>query len=223
MSSMDVLAVNNLKVLNSLTGDPQSFNLIVDGKTLSLSEDENYEGLINLKELEFPIYFSFNQILNSIKYSNFYRIEGYKTGELIKLIDSSIDNIVQIMEKMQDDPYYNQLIDTIDDIDEKYVTLNNRYQTCSIGKIVDMFNENLDSICEALKECNRYLYFSEPTIGLDFTKLVNSETGEENPNLIYDGDKLEVKDDSENSDDSDDSDDSENSDDNEDNKSEKLD
>ena len=192
MSAMDLLAVKNLRILESLSGDPQSFNLIVDGKKLSISEDDNYDGLINLKELEFPIYFSFNQILNSLKYSGFNRIDGYKTGDLIKLIDESIDNIVQIMQKMEDDPYHDQLIDIIDDIDEKYVTLNNRYQTCSIGKLVDIFNDNLDSICEALKECNRYLYYSEPTIGLDL-ELVNSETGEENPNLIYDDDKLEKK------------------------------
>lgn len=212
MSSMDLLAIKNLRILNSLEGDPQSFNLVVDGKHLSNSDDENYNGIFNLKELEYPVYFSFNQLLNSLRYSSLYKIDGYKTGDLIKLINSTIENIVLIMSKMEDDPYHDKFIDTIDDIDEKYVILNDRYQTCSIGKMIDMFNDNLDSICDALKGCNRYLYFSEPIIGLNIDGLVNSETGELNPNLIYDDDKLENKtesDDDDNDDnDSDDSDES---------------
>ena len=60
MSELDKTAVGNLKLLNNLNDNLKECLLIIDGNKLEKSADENYDKIINLRELEYPIYFSFN-------------------------------------------------------------------------------------------------------------------------------------------------------------------
>lgn len=196
MSLLDETAVNNLKILNDLNTNLNECQLVIDGNKITKSTDENYDKIINLRELEYPIYYTFNQLLNSIRYSNLYKIEGYKTKDLIRLMDNAIDCIVDMLESCEQDPNHDNFTDIIDNIDEKFIILRNRYETCSIWRITETFNDYLDSICEGFSECNRYLYFSNyinVENSEEFTDAVeeevDDETGETNPNLIYDDDK----------------------------------
>tara|TARA_B110000285_G_C14853917_1_gene481269 strand:+ start:27 stop:683 length:657 start_codon:yes stop_codon:yes gene_type:complete len=190
MSNLDKIAIKNLELLNNLTDNIEEYQLVINGHVISQSDDENYEGIFNLQELEYPIFFSFQQVFNSIRYSNLYKIEGYKTNDLINLMDSSIDRIVTILEKTEDDPYNESLCEIVDEIDEKYIILNERNLTCSFWKIYETFNDYLDSFSEALIECNRYLYISSHYSRIELEEVnneegVNNETDEINPNLIY--------------------------------------
>ena len=197
MSLLDKTAISNLKILNNLNDNLKECQLVIDGNEITKSTDENYDKIINLRELEYPIYYTFNQLLNSIRYSNLYKIENYRTKDLIYLMDNAIDCIVDMLENCEEDPNYNNFTDIIDNIDEKFIILKDRYETCSIWKITETFNDYLDSICEGLSECNRYLYFSNhintDNLKEEFTDAIeeeiNKETGEVNPNLIYDEDE----------------------------------
>ena len=192
-TNMNSIALNNLNIINSVEDDLNNFNLIVDGKVLSISDDENYDGIFNLKELEYPVFFSFNQLFNSIKFCYYHKIEGNKISDILVLLNNSIDSVCYILEKMKDDPNHDAFEKIIDDIDEKYIILNDRYRTCSFSRLYETFNDHLDSFCDGFRGCNQYLYFSEPTMGFDMNDiddLVNKETGEENPNLQYDDDEI---------------------------------
>jgi hypothetical protein len=206
MTELNEIALNNLKLLNNLNHNLKECQLVIEGNKLSKSTDENYDKIVNLRELEYPIYYTFNQILNSIRYSNLYKIEGYSTKDLLYLMDNAIDSIVDMLENTEEDPNYDNFTDIIDNIDEKYIILRDRYESCSIWRITETFNDYLDSICDGLRECNRYLYVSnsisaeeEFNDAIDghhgVEEEVNKETGEINPNLIYDTDN---EDDSEN-------------------------
>ena len=194
MRTMDELAVSNLRILNTLPDELSSFNLVIDGKELSISEDEKYDKIFDLKELEFPVYFSFQQLLNSLRFTSFQKINGYKTSTLIKMINQSIDKVYQIIEMMEDDENSANLQEIIDDIDDKYVILNNRYRTCSFGKIFEAFNDHLDSACGYLAQSKEYLYFPVTfSVNNDVEEDAeedefNEETEETNPNLQYDDD-----------------------------------
>jgi hypothetical protein len=194
MRTMDELAISNLRILNTLPNELSLFNLVIDGKELSISEDEKYDKIFDLKELEFPIYFSFQQLLNSLRFTSFQKIDGYKTSTLIKMINQSIDKVYQIIEMMEDDENSANLQEIIDDIDDKYVILKNRYSTCSFGKIFEAFNDHLDSACGYLAQSKEYLYFPvtfSVTDDVDVEEVneeVNEETEETNPNLQYDDD-----------------------------------
>lgn len=196
MSLLDETAVNNLKILNDLNTNLNECQLVINGNKITKSIDENYDKIINLRELEYPIYYTFNQLLNSVRYSNLYKIEGYKTKDLIRLMDNAIDCIVDMLENCEEDPNYDNLTDIIDNIDEKFIILKDRYETCSIWRVVETFNDYLDSICESFSECNRYLYYNSVDIE-DSNEIfndaveeeINNETGETNPNLIYEDDE----------------------------------
>lgn len=186
MSLLNETAVNNLKILNDLNTNLNKCQLVIDGNKISKSTDENYDKIINLRELEYPIYYTFNQLLNSIRYSSLYKIDNYKTKDLIYLMDNAIDCIVDMLENCEEDPNHEKFTDIIDNIDEKFIILKNRYETCSIWRVVETFNDYLDSICEGFSECGRHLYFSNFTntaeLKEEFTdaieKEVNNETGE---------------------------------------------
>jgi len=193
--NLDRDAINNIKLLNELCDNIDEYQLVVNGNIISRSEDDNYDGLFSLRELEYPIYFSFHQIMNSIRYSNLYKIEGYNTNNLIHLLDDSIDKVVEILEKTEDDPRNNVLCKIIEDIDDKYLILSERNNTCSFWKVYETFNDYLDTFSETLLECKRYLYISShysPAVDA-----VNNETGETNPNLVYSDDELEDEEDEE--------------------------
>lgn len=188
--NLNNIAISNLELLCDLDDNIEEYNLVVDGNNIQRSTDENYDGIFSLRELEYPIYFSFHQLLNSLRYSNLYRIEDYKTSDLIQLLDESIDKVVDILDKTQDDPQNNVLCQIIDDVDDKYDILRERHDTCSFWKVYETLNDYLDTFSEALMDCNRYLYVSSKYSPI-FMEKVNKETGETNPNLIYSDDELE--------------------------------
>ena len=180
-------AINNLLFLNEKNQFQGNSYKIVNNQFIS-SDDDNFDTIYSLSELEYPIYFSFHQLLNSLRYSNLYRIEDYKTSEIIQLLDESIDKVIALLDKTQDDPQNNVLCQIIDDVDDKYDILRERNDTCSFWKAYETLNDYLDTFCEALKECNRYLYVSSKYSPI-FMEKVNKETGEVNPNLIYSDDE----------------------------------
>lgn len=188
--NLNNIAISNLELLCDLDDNIEEYNLVVDGNNIQRSTDENYDGIFSLRELEYPIYFSFHQLLNSLRYSNLYRIEDYKTSEIIQLLDESIDKVVDILDKTQDDPQNNVLCQIIDDVDDKYDILRERHDTCSFWKVYETLNDYLDTFSEALMDCNRYLYVSSKYSPI-FMEKVNKKTGETNPNLIYSDDELE--------------------------------
>ena len=189
--NLNNIAISNLELLCDLDDNVEEYNLVVDGNNIQRSTDENYDGIFSLRELEYPIYFSFHQLLNSLRYSNLYRVENYKTSEIIYLLDDSIDKIVDILSKTEDDPHNNVLCQIIDDVDDKYDILRERHDSCSFWKVYETLNDYLDTFCEALKECNRYLYVSSISKYYPVLELMNKETGEINPNLIYSDDELD--------------------------------
>ena len=106
-------------------------------------------------------------------------------------MDVSIDKVIEILDKTEDDPHNNSICEIIDEVDNKYLALSERNNTCSFWKIYETFNDYLDTFSEALMDCNRYLYVSSKYYPV--LELINKDTGEINPNLIYSDDELEEK------------------------------
>ena len=64
--NLNNIAISNLELLCDLDDNVEEYNLVVDGNNIQRSTDENYDGIFSLRELEYPIYFSFHQLLNSL-------------------------------------------------------------------------------------------------------------------------------------------------------------
>jgi len=161
---MDTVAINNLRIIKDLPTKIEDFNLIIEGNKLTSSSDDNYKSISSFQELEYPIYFSFYQLFNSIRLSNLYKINHYKTNDILKLMNLAIDNLCEILDENEDASYNQTISELIDDIDSKWVILNDRNDTCSFWKLWETFNDYLDTFSEALLECNKYLYISYPKL-----------------------------------------------------------
>ena len=59
-------ALQNLKLLNDKTVNIAETYLISEGNKLSFISKDNFDPIQNLKLLEYPIYFTYNQVLNEI-------------------------------------------------------------------------------------------------------------------------------------------------------------
>ena len=126
------IAIQNLEILDSLGNNIDNYQLIIDGNKLSIPED-TYDGLFNLKEFENPIFFAYNQVFNSIRYSNLYKLEDYKTKELIELMDSSIDRIAFIADEMEIQ-IVNKIEKTFEDTVTKGISIDYEKLAREIGK-----------------------------------------------------------------------------------------
>ena len=60
------IAIDNLKLLNSEETIFKDNYLISEGNILSFISKNNYDLVLNNKSLEYPIYFTYNHILNFI-------------------------------------------------------------------------------------------------------------------------------------------------------------
>lgn len=196
--NLNSIAINNLRIIQDLKGPPDQWELIINGNKLELNTDENYDRVFNLNELEYPIYFSFHQLFNSIRFSSLYKINGYKTSFLIHLMDDVIEKLYDTFDELENesdnenDKDENIILNILDDVDDKFIVLRDRNQTCSFCKLFETMNDYLDSISERFLECGKYLYITYPQSTNEVIEKVNTETGEENPNLIYDDDETKL-------------------------------
>ena len=89
------IAIDNLKLLNSEETIFKDNYLISEGNKLSFISKNNYDLVLNNKSLEYPIYFTYNHILNFI--SDDSEISYQKKKYLLNIIDKSLNNIYQFI------------------------------------------------------------------------------------------------------------------------------
>ena len=109
---MNVTAYKNLKLLKSYSN--VQF-LISDNDILSLIEKDSYDTFSQIKSLEYPIYYTYHQILNDITYDNdmSYHFKKY----LLETIIVTLDNLINYIEDYEEDS--ERLITIINDIYER--------------------------------------------------------------------------------------------------------
>ena len=65
-------AIDNIKILKEKYSN--GFSLISDHNKLSLIEKDNFDTLSKTNSLEYPIYFTYNNLLDTIAYDKIYLI-----------------------------------------------------------------------------------------------------------------------------------------------------
>ncbi len=159
------IAIQNIKILKGLYSD--GLSLINDNNVLSLIEKDNFDTLCKLQSLEYPIYFTYNHLLDIIAYdkSISYRSKKY----LLELIDESFDNIVVYIDDYEEDN--NNLNEILTDIYEKYDLVESKtLYDSKIENIIYFFDDLVDSF----KNAKKYLYFTP----CSYYPLINVEPGE---------------------------------------------
>ena len=191
---MVTIALQNLKLLIS---DEKKFKdnyLIGEGNQLSLIQKDNFEMIDAFKVLEYPIYFTYNQALNSISDDSSMSYQQRK--QLLILIDESLDNLYEIIDgykkekkEEEEENDIKTLHDLLKDIEDRYEIVREK----TIMNHCEWLSITFDSLIEAFQETSRYLYvtpFKEiKESSTQVEEEPNKETEEVNPNLVYEDKK----------------------------------
>ena len=158
-------AIHNIKILKEKYSN--GLSLINDNNKLSLIEKDNFDTMCKTSSLEYPIYFTYNHLLDIIAYdkSISYRSKKY----LLEMMEESFDNLVDYIDDYdEDNDILNQLLT---DIYEKYDLIESK--TLYGSKIENMIYF-FDELVDAFKTAKKYLYFSP----CSYYPLINVEPGD---------------------------------------------
>ena len=155
---MNETALSNISILNRELSD--SHQLIADGNKLSLIEKEDFSALDTLADLEYPIYFTYQHLLNSVSYDN--NLSYLSRRYLLEQMEDSFDIVSNYLNDYDEDTrFFNDMIENIEQrhFDVAHKTL---YKNKTCGKIVIYF----DKMVDLMRNGAQYLYF-DPTLLVD--------------------------------------------------------
>lgn len=117
MINLDIIAINNAKVLIDINTNTEfiSFkNKIVLEKK---NKDDNYENITELDDIEYALYFTFNHLITM---NNLY----FKRNGLLSLIINSYNNVYNLYENTIDDKENERIAELLDHIGEVLEKVN---------------------------------------------------------------------------------------------------
>ena len=149
---MNQIAYDNLKLLDTKYSD--ALFLMSDNNILSLIEKDDFDTCSQIKFLEYPLYFTYHQILNIIQYDN--DISYKKKRVLLSMIDNSLDNLIDYINDYEEEN--DTLLTMIDDIFSRTerVKEDTKYNS-TLEQIIYFFDDMVDGF----RLANKYLYFSQ--------------------------------------------------------------
>ena len=177
--TLDEVALANLKVLNEEQSDETKFILMASGNVLSVIEDDNYDTISSVKDLEYPIYFTYHHIFNILLYDT--SISYYVRKFLLEQIERSFDNlgdyidVAQLMSEADKVSDIHSLMMIQDDITDKYDIVRERVMYKRCYPVVNLF----DHLVEACRYASTCLYFNPYDFQLKRTAIYEGGVGEE--------------------------------------------
>ena len=158
-------AIDNIKILKEKYSN--GFSLISDHNKLSLIEKDNFDTLSKTNSLEYPIYFTYNNLLDTIAYdkSISYRSKKY----LLEIMNESFDNLVDYIDDYDEE---NEILNEIvTEIYEKYDLIESKtLYNSKVENIIYLF----DDLVDAFKTAKKYLYFTP----ISYYPLMNLKQGD---------------------------------------------
>lgn len=166
MNKMNKIVFANLGLLDIYLQDQK---LISEGCELTLIDKDDYDTVSKVKELEYPIYYTYNEILNIISYDN--DLSYSKKVDYLERVYDSLDTLIQYIEDYHENEN-TRICYIVDNIHARYELVKSQvlYKNPWTEKVVFLFDQLVDSF----REANRYLYFSPAS----FYPLMNLKPGE---------------------------------------------
>lgn len=168
MNKMNKIVFANLGLLDIYLQDQK---LISEGCELTLIDKDDYDTVSMVKELEYPIYYTYNEILNIISYDN--DLSYSKKVDYLERVYDSLDVLIQYIEDYNENEN-TRICYIVDNIHARYEIVKSQilYKNPWTEKVVFLFDQLVDSF----REANRYLYFSPSPLLL--YPLMNLKPGE---------------------------------------------
>ena len=147
---MDKVAYDNLKLLNEKYSD--SLLLISDTNIVALIEKDNFDTCSQIKSLEYPLYFTYHQLLNIIQYDN--DISYKRKQTLLSMIDNSLDNVVDYLNDYEEEN--ETILSMIDDI---YTRVERVKEDTKYNSTFEQIIYYFDDIVDVFRTASKYLYY----------------------------------------------------------------
>ena len=179
--SLDDIAIQNLIVLGGMPQDMVECRIMVEDNRVQRIErsNEDYEHMFSLKELNYPVYFSFYRVFQMIDHD----IDHETRMTLLELLDKSLDNIHYLMNHTEEEvTVWMSLKMIVNDLEDRYSILYETYTRKSLcdrlqESIEDFISVNLDMIVKVFSDTRKYLYLTPMTRDLaEWTKDDDSES-----------------------------------------------
>ena len=176
--TLDDIAIENLTVLSQL---PNNGQIIVEDNLIQRlsSSSDDYESIFSLKELSYPVSFSFYRMFRMIEAERDYA----QRVVYLDLLNGSLDTLhYRICHTEEADEVWMSLKMIVNDLEDRYSMLYEIYKRKSLcervqGSIEDFFDAQLDALVKIFKESRTYLYLTPMTRDLDS----DEDSDEESP------------------------------------------
>ena len=149
---MNKVVFGNLGLLDVYLKDQR---LISEGNELSLIGKEDYDTVEKLSSLEYPIYFTYHELLNNISYNK--DLSYSKKRYFLDKIYESLDILIQYIDDYEEEN--SKICFIIDNIYERYETVKSQTIYNWGEKAIFLFDDLVDSF----RNASKYLYFN-PTL-----------------------------------------------------------
>ena len=194
MTTLEEIAFHNLQFLND-RDDFLANRYKIDKNQLVKEDDDT---VYTLDDLEYPIFFTFHQLMNHVHSSYELRFHGKTKKELLDMFEIALNTLNEYY--IETDNSNKRFERVIDDIDDKITFIIQYYKYGFCHRFPTFVKNYFTKGCKLLLDSSRLIvkeYIDDDenddktTDGKDDEK--DDETGEVNPNLIYKDD--ETKDD----------------------------
>lgn len=150
---MNKIIFGNLGILDIYLRDQI---LISEGNELSLMGKDDYDTAEKLSSLEYPIYFTYHELLNKISYDK--DLSYSKKIYYLDKIYESLDVLIQYIDDYEEES--SKICFIIDNIYERYETVKSQTVYTWGEKAIFLF----DDIVDSFRTARKYLYFPPPTL-----------------------------------------------------------
>ena len=154
MSELDKTCIANLLLLQDKDKLMKSKYKIISNQLVANDED-SFDTVYSYKELEYPVYFTFHQIMNHVRYSYNTRYFNYSKKALLKMLLNVIDNLSDVYsEKDEIDESFEHLLE---DLENKVMVLKHHYYYGYCYYIPSIVKDWLNNACIIMLETGKII------------------------------------------------------------------
>lgn len=147
-------AINNLEFLCENTKFQSNRYKLVNNQFIANDGDDSYDTIYSLAELEYPVYFTFHQVINHVHTCYSQEIMGYTRTSILSMMNKAVCNLCEHYTNIEET--HAQFERVLDDIDYKveYVTDYYKYGICMFlpTRVKELFNHVCKSIISFSKD-----------------------------------------------------------------------
>ncbi len=171
MENLSEVAVKNLVFLSEKDAFLANQYKLENKKFVS-SDEDNYDTIYSFSDLEYPLYFTFHQVMNHIHSSYESTIHGYTREQLINFMGKSMISLLEYYENVEERDETFEIL--LDDLEEKVFMIEGYYKYGWFLWVPTKLKEYMNYACLRILKISReitdeYIQYVKDPLGQDDT------------------------------------------------------